>query len=113
MLGVGSEHSWLCSEVCSISTSACVGDVADDAEWVSSGRCAGLGVGATSYDVEAAGARVDRFPAVRGVLTLGPSEAVLPGGESLEGAVLFVSERKEGKLLGFLLGIGKEKIINI
>lgn len=80
-----------------MSTSVCVGDVVDDVEWVSSGGCVEQGVGATSYDVDAAGARVDRFPAARGVLTLGPLEAALPGGESLEGA----------EPLGFLLGIGK------
>lgn len=90
-----------------MSTSVCVGDVVDNVEWVSSGGCVGLGVGATSYDVEAAGARVHRLPAARGVLTLGPLEAALTGGESIEGAVLFVSERKEGEPLGFLLGIGK------
>lgn len=68
-----------------------------------------MGVGATSYEVEATGAGVDRFPTVRGVLTLGPLEAALPGGESLEGAVLFVSE-EEVEPLGFLSGIGKTKL---
>lgn len=70
-------------------------------DWVSSGP-AGAGVGATLYDVEATGAGVDCSPAACGVLTLAPSDAALPGGELLEGAGLFISDRKEGKSLGFL-----------
>ena len=62
-------------------------------------------MGATSRDVEAAGARVDFFPDARGVLTFGPLDAALPGGGSLRGAAaLSVSGRTP---LGFLSGIGK------
>lgn len=80
VLGVASECIRLCSEVCLTSTTACV----KSAEFVFSGSCVGLGVGATSCGVEATGASSDLFPAVRGVLTWGPLEAALPGGGLLE-----------------------------
>lgn len=86
-----------------MSISVCVGDVGGNIKWVSSCGSVGLGVGVTSY-VDATGAWVDRFPAARGVLTLRPLEDALPGGESLEGAVFFVSEGKAGKTSGFLSG---------
>lgn len=98
MLGVGSERRRLRSEVSAMSTAVCVGDVVEDV---------GPGVGATSREAEAAGFGVDRFAAARGVLILGRLEAALPGGGSLEGAALSVSERREP--LGFLSGIGKYK----
>lgn len=86
-----------------MSTSA-VDDVVGGIKWVSSDSCVRVGLGATLYDVEATG--VDRFPTVRGVLTLRPVEAALLGGESLKRAVLFASE-DEVEPLGFLSGIGK------
>lgn len=106
MLGVVTERSRLCS--------VCVDDVVEDAEWVSSVGCVALRVGASSRDVEATGAGAERFPAARGALTFRPLEAALPGGESLAGAALFVSEMKGRKSLALLSGIGKyKKWINI
>lgn len=56
-------------------------------------------MGVISFDAEATG--VDRFPTVRGVLTLELLETAVVGGEQLKGAVLPISE-EEGEPLGFL-----------
>lgn len=70
-----------------------------------------MGAAVTSHDVEATGTRLN-FPAVHGLLTFGPLEAALLGGDSLKGAVVFVPE--EGvEPLGFLSGIENVSYINI
>lgn len=62
-----------------------------------------MGAAVTSHDVEATGTTLD-FPAVHGLLTFGPLEATLLGGDLLKEAVVLVSE--EGvEPLGFLSGI--------
>lgn len=62
-------------------------------------------MGVTLCDIEA-GVMVEHV-LMCVALTLGPLEDVLTGEGELEGAVLFMSERKERKSLGFLSGIGE------
>lgn len=81
-----------------MSTRVSVGEVAEDVAWVSSCSRIGLAVEATPRDVEATGVEVECFLVARGVLTLGPLEAALPGKGSLEGAVLSMSERERKKI---------------
>lgn len=68
-----------------------MGDTVEGVGSVSPEGCVSAGVGGTSKEVDAIGAVEDFCPTERGVFASGPLGAVLQGGASLDGEVLFVS----------------------